>query len=103
MEGFRYDDTGGEVTSEAVRIKQFILGRAKMQMASRGVVEFADGTVRIFNIRRPHNPNVNGHWKTVGEPLSHGFDDAVDGIRDFESWWITEEVDEVRNSDSMSS
>lgn len=103
MKGFRHDESGDEVASEAVRIKQFILGRAKMQMESRGVVELTDGTVRVFNVRRPHNPNSKGHLKTLGDPLNRSFDDAVEGLLEFESWWITEEVDEVRSSDSMSS
>lgn len=98
MQGFHFEEDGSKVTLGIVRQKEFILGNAKMQMASRGVVELSDGTVRIFSVRRGHNPNMRGHFKTLGEPLRQSFDEAVSGLRELESWWITEEVPEREGS-----
>lgn len=88
--------TGEEVRGIGLRVKLFVLGKAKMQMRARGIIEMTKGeekVVRTFSFRHDHNPNMNGDLKTVGEPLRVPFEEAVDGLRRVESQWITEELD----------
>lgn len=76
------------------RIKLFVLGRAKMQMRARGVVELADGTVRVLNLRHTHNPEpLTGALVTVGEPMPSSFDAVAEGLWVFEGEWITSHFD----------
>jgi hypothetical protein len=98
MLGYWYQD-GTKVTVDVLRRTEFVTGKAKMQYASRGVVELADGTVRTFGVR--HHPDLHGHYHTVGEPERwQDYESTVAGLRDFEKQWITEELPEyVRNTD----
>lgn len=96
MDGFYFHDSGEPFATGVLRRKAFILGKAKMQMRECGVVQLTDGAVRTYSIRYDHNPNSNGHLRTVGEPLRQSFEEAVDGLRRFEEKWITEEKEETQ-------
>lgn len=93
MEGFFYKDSGGPVEAKEIRVKEFVTGKAHMQVKSLGVVELEDGTVRIFHIRHDHNPHPRG-FRVVGEAWDKSFGEVVDDLRTFEAQWITEELDE---------
>ncbi|MBD3004601.1 hypothetical protein [Streptomyces sp. 5-10] len=99
MLGFWYED-GTKVTVDVLRRTEFVTGKAKMQYASRGVVELADGTVRIFGVR--HKPDRHGHYHTVGEAGEwQDYESTVAGLRRFEEQWITEELPEYVRDTSV--
>lgn len=93
MLGYWYKD-GRKVTIDVLRCKEFVTGNAKMQYASRGVVQLADGTVRTFGVL--HHPDEFGHYHVVGDPLREAYESAVLGLREFEKAWITDELPEYK-------
>lgn len=96
MLGYWFDD-GEKCTDEVLAHAEFVTGKAKMQYASRGVVQFADGTVHTFGVR--HNPDNHGNLHVVQrEPLRQDYESAVVGLRAFEEQWITEELPEYRRN-----
>lgn len=92
MEGFVFND-GSKVTADVLRQTRFILGKAKMQMSERGVVELSDGTVRVYSVFHDHHPGRNGVRRLVGEPFrwALAYDEVVESLRAVEQQWITEE------------
>lgn len=92
MLGYFHKD-GIKVTAEVLRRQEWITGKAKLQYASRGVVELSDGTVRTFGVL--HNEDEHGHLSVVGDPLKHmTYERAVEIGRQDEAQWITEELQE---------
>ena len=112
MLGFWYKN-GEKVTVDVLRKQEFVTGKAKMQYASRGVVELADGTVRTFGVL--HKPDDHGHHHVVGKPMRlskfnpnirddvqgfQSYEDVMNGLREFEAEWIIEELPAyVRNKE----
>lgn len=96
MEGFFYWNNGEPVTASEVRVKEFVTGKAKMQYKRLGVVELADSAVHCFYVRHDHNPDhaTGQHQLLGGQWIGKSFEDVVDGLRDFEAHWITEELEE---------
>lgn len=100
-----WDAEGGEVDSSAiVRMKLFLLTKAKMQMKSRGVIQMRDGSMRIINVRHSHNPDMRGHLVVVGEALPGSghpmqFEGIADGLEIFEGQWGPVSLPEFREGD----
>lgn len=96
MEGFVYAETGEPVNTRTLRIKEFVTGKAKMQLKRLGVVELEDGTVRVFHVRHDHNPDaLTGAFKLVhGALYGITFESAVNARRNSEKLWITAELAE---------
>lgn len=92
MQGFYFED-GSEVKADVLRQTRFILGKAKMQMSERGVVELSDGTVRTYSVFHDHHPGRNGIRRLVGKPFrwTPAYDEMVESLREVERQWITEE------------
>lgn len=86
-----YDSDGGPLDTQFLRIREFVLGKAKMQMRARGVIECPNGDVRVYSIRHVHNPDLRGNTHLLSAPFSGSFEKVVGDLRQFESQWITEE------------
>lgn len=88
MLGYWFED-GTKCTEEVLARAEFVTGKAKMQYASRGVVQFADGTCHIFGVR--HNKDEHGNLHVVQREVMRGdFETVVAGLMNFEDQWITE-------------
>jgi hypothetical protein len=96
MLGYWFED-GTKCTEEVLARAEFVTGKAKMQYASRGVVQFADGTCHIFGVR--HDKDEHGNLHVVQrESLRQDYESAVVGFRAFEEQWITEDLPEYRRN-----
>jgi hypothetical protein len=101
MLGYWFED-GTKCTEEVLARAEFVIGKAKMQYASRGVVQFADGTCHIFGVR--HNKDEHGNLHVVQREAftdNDDFETVVAGLRAFEDQWITEDLPVYRRDLSI--
>lgn len=84
-----YAEDGKVFSGRDIHRLELTLGYST-QCAARGVVEMADGTVRIYTIRRPEHADLNGNTRLISEPLRQSFGVAVARLTQMERDYITD-------------
>jgi DNA replication initiation complex subunit (GINS family) len=88
-----YTEKGDEeISGPFNRRIELVLGKSE-KYVSRGVVEMADGTVRIFTVRELGRRNLKGRTHLISEPVEQSFGMAVVGLTRMEHSFITEVVE----------